>query len=372
MKRIPVSGPWITEKEIRYVTKAVTTAWYANANVFHDRFERAFSQYLGVKHAIALPSCTAAIHLGLMGLGVGPGDEVIVPDITWIATSAPISYVGATPVFADIDATTWCLSAESLQTCITPRTKAIITVNLYGSMPDYDAIRAIAAEHRLPILEDAAESIGSEYHGHKAGSLGDVSVFSFHGSKTLTTGEGGLLATNRDDIAKRVLFLRDHGRAPDAKMFWNTEVAYKYKMSSMQAALGLAQLERVGELVERKRQIFGWYEKELRGVESVTLNAEPRGTQNSYWMITAVVDAKRNKTKEQLIADFAAEGIDARPFFYPLSMLPAYDKQPQANVARGANKVAYDVSTRGVNLPSGLLLTAGDVSRVSSVLVEHL
>jgi perosamine synthetase len=189
MERIPISGPWITKKEIDYVSDAVANAWYANANIYNERFENAFAEYLGVKFAISLPSCTSAIHLSLLSFGVGHGDEVIVPDLTWIATSAPISYVGATPVFADVDEKTWCLSAESFEQLISPRIKAVIPVELYGNMPDMDSICEVAQRHGIAVIEDAAEAIGSEYKGRKAGSFGDTGVFSFHGSKTLTTGE---------------------------------------------------------------------------------------------------------------------------------------------------------------------------------------
>ena len=288
MKFIPVSGPSITQKEIDYVTDAITNAWYSNANMYHDRFEKAFTEYLGVKYAVALPSCTSALHLSLLALGVKAGDEVIVPDVTWIASAAPIDYVGATPVFADIDPKTWCLSASSLENYITPKTKAIIPVDLYGGMPDMTAILEIANRYQIPIIEDAAEAIGSEFNGKKAGSFGDTGVFSFHGSKTLTTGEGGMLVTNREDIYQRVLFLRDHGRKPGDKLFYNTEVGYKYKMSSMQAALGLAQLERIEELVDRKRQIFSWYQAELDFIPGVSLNYEPPNTKNTYWMVTVI------------------------------------------------------------------------------------
>ena len=199
MEKIPVSGPWITQKEIDYVADAAKTAWYSNANVYNLRFETAFAEYLGVKYAISLPSCTSAIHLSLLAIGVGPDDEVIVPDITWIATAAPISYVGATPVFADIDPKTWCLSAESFEECITPRSKAVIPVDLYGNVPDWDAILTIARKHDIAVIEDAAEAIGSEYRGKRAGSFGVTGTFSFHGSKTMTTGEGGMLVTDSKD-----------------------------------------------------------------------------------------------------------------------------------------------------------------------------
>lgn len=368
MERIPISGPWITQKEIDYVTDAVTNAWYGNANVYNERFEKAFADYLNVRFAITLPSCTSAIHLSLLSLDVGPGDEVIVPDVTWIASAAPISYVGATPVFADIDPTTWCLSAKSFEESITTKTKAVIPVDLYGNVPDMDAIRDIAKRHGIAIIEDAAEAIGSEYKGKKAGSFGDTGVFSFHGSKVLTTGEGGMLVTDREDIHQRTLFLRDHGRKPGDKMFWNTEVAYKYKMSSMQAALGLAQLERIDELVTRKRQIFNWYQAELASTEGITLNYEAPSTKNTYWMVTAIVDEKFGITKERMIELMNEKDIDCRPFFYPLSSLPAYEHLEQAQLSRLRNHVSYQISPYGINLPSSLNITKEETVYVCEVL----
>lgn len=372
MERIPISGPSITRKEIDYVTDAVTNAWYANANIYNERFEKAFAEYLGVKFAISLPSCTSAIHLSLLSFGVGHGDEVIVPDLTWIATSAPISYVGATPVFADVDEKTWCLSAESFEQLISPKIKAVIPVELYGNMPDMDSICEVAQRHGIAVIEDAAEAIGSEYKGRKAGSFGDTGVFSFHGSKTLTTGEGGMLVTNREDIYHRCLFLRDHGRNPGDKMFWNTEVAYKYKMTSMQAALGLAQLERIDELVERKRQIFNWYQSELGGVPEITLNYEASDTKNTYWMVTVVIDEKFGLKKEELMVLMSEKGIDCRPFFYPLSSIPAYRDLEQAKQARQRNRNAYMISPYGINLPCGMKMTEETVGYVCEVLKSVL
>lgn len=367
MNKKPVAGPWITEKEIQYVTDAVTHAWYANANMYHERFEKAFRDYIGTEYAIALPSCTSAIHLSLLALGIRPDDEVIVPDITWIATSAPISYVGATPVFADIDTQTWCLSADSFEACITPRTKAVIPVDLYGGMPDMDAIRKVARRHNIFIIEDAAEALGAEYKGKRAGSLGDIGVFSFHGSKTLTTGEGGMLVTDRADLYSRIQILRDHGRNPGDRMFWNAEVAYKYKMSSMQAALGLAQLERIDELLERKRHQYEWYRDALAGIDGITLNAQPRGTLNVFWMVTLVFDQNLGINKTQLMERLSRHGIDSRPFFHPLSSIPAYEDFEQAQLARSRNKVAYSISPYAINLPSALNLTREDIQDVCRI-----
>jgi len=368
MKRIQVAGPSITQKEIDYVADAVTNAWYDNANVYHDRFERAFADYIGVRYAITLPSCTSAIHLSLLALSVGPGDEVVVPDVTWIASAAPITYVGARPVFADIDNLTWCLSAESFEACITPKTKAVIPVDLYGNMPDMDAIRDVAKRYRVAVVEDAAEAIGSEYKGCRAGSFGDAGVFSFHGSKTLTTGEGGMLVTDRDDLYHRALFLRDHGRKPGDRMFFNREVAFKYKMSSMQAALGLAQLERVEELLDYKRKIFAWYEKELADVEGVTMNCEAPGTKNVYWMVTIILDERYGLKKDRLMELMSEQNIDCRPFFHPLSSIPAYEDMEQARRARQRNHVSYKIAPYGLNLPSGLNMTEEKVNRVCNAL----
>jgi perosamine synthetase len=371
--RIPVSGPSITEREIAYVTDAVTNAWYGNAGMYHARFERAFAEHLGVRHAMALPSCTSAIHLSLAALGVGPGDEVIVPDVTWIASVAPVSYVGATPVFADIDQNTWCLSAESFEQCITPRTKAVIPVDLYGGVPDWDAINRVADRYGIAVIEDAAEAIGSEYRACRAGTLGTTGVFSFHGSKTLTTGEGGMLVTDRTDLYERAAVLRDHGRRPGDTMFFNAEVGFKYKMSAMQAALGLAQLERVDELVARKREIFDWYARTLgEQDDGLRLNVEPAGTRNSYWMVTVVLDPALGITKETLIPRMRERNVDCRPFFYPLSGLPAFGERAEAKVARERNAVSYRISPYAINLPSGLNMTEDLVAVVCERLLAAI
>ena len=371
-KRIPVSGPSITQLEIDYVTDAATNSWGASANVYYERFHKAFAQYIGTKYAISLPSCTSGLHLTLAALGIGPGDEVIVPDVTWIASAAPIAYVGATPVFADIDPDTWCLSADSFEACITEKTKAAICVDLYGNMPDWDALQAIADKHSIKLIEDSAEAFGSQYKGKYAGSLGITGCFSFHGSKTMTTGEGGMLVTNDDDLFSRILFLRDHGRIPGDVSFVNSEIAFKYKMSAMQAAMGLGQVERASELVDGKRKIFSWYAQELADLKGVTLNCEPAGTVNSYWMISIILDACFGIDKYQLIELFKDKNIDTRPFFSPLSSIPAYKADKEAQKAAKQNTTSYAISQFGVNLPSGLQLSQRDVKQVCRALREIL
>jgi perosamine synthetase len=364
MERIPVAGPWITNKEIEYVADAARNAWYGNSGRYHERFENSFAAYVGRKYALALPSCTSAIHLALTSLGIGPGDEVIVPDITWIGTSAPISYVGATPVFADIDAETWCLSPESFKECISPRTKAVIPVGLYGNMPAWDQILSIARNCGIIVIEDAAQAIGSEYGGKKAGSFGEISVFSFHGTKTMTTGEGGMLVTDDAGIYKRCRFLADHGRVPGEKMFWNTEVAFKYKMSALQAALGLAQLERIDDLIRRKREIFFRYKSKLQDSPDIVLNSEKSIVKNTYWMPTIIVSDRLGIDKEYIIKNMRDRGVDCRPFFYPLSSQPAYQDLYEARAARGRNKITYDLSPFGVNLPSSFRIEEEQVEYI--------
>ncbi len=372
-ERIPVAGPSITEKEVAYVAEAAAEGWYEHSRFYVERFEEAFSQYLGVKHAIAVPHCTSAIHLAIVALGLTDGDEAIVPDTTWIASAAPTRYVGATPVFADIDPATWCISPESVRECVTRRTKAIIPVGLYGLMPEMDALRAIADEHGLQILEDAAQTIGSRYKGSLAGTLGDIGVFSFHGTKTMTTGEGGMFVTDNTELYERANILRDHGRRPsDFKRLYNSEVAYKYRMSSLQAAFGFAQLERIDELVARKREIFSWYEARLSDVAGLQLNAEPEGYFSTFWMPTVVWAPEYNLDSDELMGLFSERAIDTRPFFHPLSSLPAFSETPQAVDAKGRNKVAYDLGRRGLNLPSAMKLTEGQVDRVCNVLKDIL
>lgn len=372
IKRIPVAGPSITEKEISYVTDAVTNAWYENANMYHGRFEAAFAAYVGRKYAVTVSSCTAALHLALLCVGIGPGDEVIVPDITWIASAAPVTYVGATPVFADINEQTWCIDEQSFAAAITPRTKALIIVDLYGNLPDMDPILKLAQQHGIVVIEDAAEAIGSEYRGRRAGSFGAISTFSFHGSKTLTTGEGGMFLTDDSEIYQRCLFLRDHGRKAGEKLFFNSEVAYKYRMSSMQAALGLAQLERIEELLEKKQRIFEWYKEELGQIDGLTLNHQSTDTRNTYWMVSVILAPEFGIEKDDLQRMFSDHLIDIRPFFRPLSSLPAYAAVTEACKAQDRNTISYRISPYGINLPSALNLSREQVAYTCAVLLSIL
>jgi perosamine synthetase len=372
MANIPIAGPSITQKEIDYVTEAVKSAWYDGANVFHERFEKAFAAHCGRKYAISLPSCTSGLHLALAALGIGPGDEVIVPDVTWIASVAPVRYVRATAVFADIDSETWCLSPDAFAAAITPRTKAAIVVDLYGAMPDWDRFSEIASRSGIALIEDAAEAVGSRWRNRPAGSFGKMSAFSFHGSKTLTTGEGGMLLLDDDRLKTRIMQLRDHGRIPGDTMFFNEEVGWKYKMSSMQAALGLAQLERLDELVGKKRQIFSWYRQELADWNHGYLNPDVPDLFNSYWMTTVLLDRALGIKKETLVPLLRQKGVDVRPFFYPLSTIPAFRDTPEAKIARERNRNAYSISPYAINLPSALALDESTVEHVCMILRQEI
>ena len=257
MNPIPVAGPSITQKEIDYVTEAVTNGWFDKAYDYHRRFEEAAAALLGRRFAIALPSCTSGLHLALAALGIGPGAEVIVPERNLDRERRADRLCRRDARFCRCRSRRAGASiASAFERAITPRTKAAIVVDLYGNMPDWAAIEAVAARHGISLIEDAAEAIGSRYRGRPAGAFGVASAFSFHGSKTLTTGEGGMLLTDDEALYRRCLKLRDHGCAPGDIMFFNDEIAFKYRMSAMQAALGLAQLERLDELIARKREIF--------------------------------------------------------------------------------------------------------------------
>ncbi len=355
--RIPYTKPSITELEIRYATDAAANGWGERCYEYIGRFEQAFKAHLGVKHAIATSSCTGALHMGMAALGIGPGDEVIMADTNWIATAAPIVHLGAKPVFVDILPDTWCIDPELAEAAITPRTKAIVAVHLYGNLCDMDRLLAIGAKHGIPIIEDAAEAIGSVWHGKRAGSMGRFGSFSFHGTKTITTGEGGMFVTNDDDLYETVLTLSNHGRARgQTKQFWPDMVGFKYKMSNLQAAIGCAQMERVDELIAAKRRIFAYYAAAF-SMLPLSMNPEPAGTQNGYWMPSIVVNKGVHFDREVLLANFAADDIDGRVFFWPLSMLSMFEE-------RSKNQVSYSLYDRAINLPTHHSLREDEMDRV--------
>jgi len=360
--RILYTKPSITEVEVRYAADAAAHGWGEHCYSYLTRFEQNFASHLGVKHAIATSSCTGALHLGMAGLGIRAGDEVIMADTNWIASAAPIVHLGATPVFVDVLADSWCIDPARVENAITPRTKAILAVHLYGNLCDLDSLLDLGQRYGLPVIEDAAEAIGSQHRGRRAGSIGTFGAFSFHGTKTLTTGEGGMFVTSDDTLFERVLTLSNHGRARgQQRQFWADMVGFKYRMSNIQAAIGCAQLERIDSLIERKRAILNGYRARLEGAPGVTLNPEPQHGVNGAWMPTAVFAPETGVTREYLQRTFAAENIDARVFFWPLSSLPMFTPQL-------ANRQAWDIPTRAINLPSYHDMTDDDLDRVASVI----
>jgi perosamine synthetase len=364
--RILYTKPSITELEVRYATDAAANGWGDKCYEYINRFEELFKLHLGVQFAIATSSCTGALHMGMAALGIGPGDEVIMADTNWIATASPIVNLGAKPVFVDILPDSWCIDPEKAEAAITPNTKAIVAVHLYGNLCDMDRLLAIGEKYGIPVIEDAAEAIGSMYHGRRAGSIGKFGSFSFHGTKTLTTGEGGMFVTNDADLFERVLTLSNHGRARgQTKQFWPDLVGFKYKMSNLQAAIGCAQMERIEELIQRKREIFAFYRDRLEILPGVCMNPELPGTVNGAWMPTTVFAQETGVTREKLQSAFSAENADARVFFWPLSSLPMFK-------AKQSNRLAWDIPGRAINLPSYHDISAEDLYRVVMCVSDEL
>jgi perosamine synthetase len=360
MKSIAYSKPSIGERERQYVADAIENGWGKHCYDYIYKFQDGFKDFLGVKHGIATSSCTGALHIALKALGVGPGDEVIVPDATWVASVAPITYLGATPVFVDVLEDTWCIDPVAIEQAITEKTKAIIVVHLYGSMCEMDDILAIAKRNHLFVIEDAAEAIGSMYKGKLAGSMGDFGTFSFHGTKTITTGEGGMLVTNRDDLYEKACVLHDHGRDPKIeKVFWAEKIGFKYKMSNLQAALGFAQVERINELVQRKIDIFNEYYNLLKDIKQIRFNHQQENVKNSYWMPTIILDTQADR--DNLIKLLKQNQIDARPFFHPVSAFPEFNLSLN-------NNISVKLSKCGMNLPSAFDLDAQDICLICNLI----
>lgn len=362
--RIFYTKPSITDLEVGYATDAAANGWGDQCYAYINRFERLFKQHLNVDYAIATSSCTGALHMGMAGLGIGPGDEVILADTNWIATASPIVHLGAKPVFVDILPDSWCIDPDKAEAAITSKTKAIISVHLYGNLCDMDRLLAIGEKYGIPIIEDAAEAIGSVYHGQSAGTMGAFGAFSFHGTKTITTGEGGMFVTNDSDLYKRVLTLSNHGRASDQiKQFWPDMIGFKYKLSNIQAAIGCAQMERIDSLILRKREILKIYREKLLELPGVSMNPEPEGIVNGAWMPTVVFSIETKVTREKLELAFANENIDARIFFWPLSSLHIFKTCEQ-------NRNSQSIHRRAINLPSYHDISDLEINRVCEVIIK--
>ena len=297
--------------------------------------------------------------MGFSALGIGRGDEVIMGDTNWIASAAPVTYLGAKPVFVDVDEHTWCIDPKKIESAITSNTKAILAVHLYGNMCDMSALLDIGQRYNIPIIEDSAEAIGSSYFGKRAGSLGIFGTFSFHGTKTITCGEGGMFVTNDTSLYEQVLILNSHGRSINPeKQFWSETIGFKYKMSNIQAAIGCAQVERIDELISRKRQIYQYYKKALSECIEIQINPEPDGIINGAWMPSVIFSKDSQITRDILLKEFKSEDIDARVVFWPLSSLDLFDSDGEEN------KVAKDIQNRSINLPSFHDITNEEQDRV--------
>jgi len=355
-----MSGPWITEHEIKVVEDCMRNGWY-NYN-YVETFQKQFAAYHNRKYGIMTPNCTAAIHLLLTAMGIHAGDEVIAPECTWVGSTAGITYLRATPVFCDIDPKHWCLDPESVERSITPHTRAIIAVDVFGNMPLMDELLALSKRHGIPLIEDAAEALGSVYKGARAGSFGLASVFSFHRTKTVATGEGGMLLLDDQKLYERCMFLRDHGRKADGPAYYNYEITYKYMPFNLQAAMGYAQFQRIEELVGKKRWILQSYRTRLADVPDICFNPEPEGGVNGAWITGLLIGESHNLDKIRAMDRMKALGLPTRPFFYPLSSLPAYPGcEP---VYRPRNPRAYDICARGINLPGALVMGEAQIDRV--------
>ena len=359
MNQIKMAGPWITDLERNTVAEMMLNGW-SNYD-YVERFEREFAAWHGRKYALMTPCCTHAIHLILLALGINEGDEVIVPECTWTASAAPITYQKATPVFADINEDDWCLNLDSVERKITAKTKAIIVVDLFGNMPRMDELIALAAKHKLYLIEDAAEALGSTYKGIRAGKFGVAGVHSFHRTKTLTTGEGGMLLIDDDTVFERAKFLRDHGRSSTIP-YYTLEATPKYMPTNLAASLGYAQFQRIDELVDRKRAIFHAYKKQLADIEDLTFNIENDDVYNGVWATSVIFGKSHGLTKLEAIRQLAELGIPSRPFFYPLSSLPAYEHFKTGSAQ--ANPRSYDISSRGITLSCSYDLTDGQINSI--------
>ena len=363
---ILTAGPSISQKEISYVNDAVSMGWNNNANYYIKKLENKFASYLDCKYAISTSSCTGAMHIALMALGIKKGDEIIVPNITWVATANAIAYVNATPVFADIDLDDWCIDAKKIEKLITKKTKAIMPVHLYGQPCNMEKINKIAKKHKLYVVEDAAPAIGAKFKNKKCGTFGHFGAFSFQGAKLLVSGEGGMLVTNNKQLYLKALKISNQGRSYK-KTFFIDCLGVKYKMSNIQAALALGQLERVEELIALKRRIFSWYKKYLKNVDTISLNHENHNTKSIYWMTSILLNQNAKISRDQLMKNLLKNKIDSRPVFPELSSFKYWNKK---NV--NSLKNSKYLSSNAINLPSGVCLREYEIKKVCDVIKKYL
>lgn len=359
MIAIPIYQPHFTGKEKEYVNQCLDSTWISSKGEFVGRFESAFAKYIGITHATSVCNGTAALHLALEALGLGPGDEVIVPTLTYIASVNTIAQTGATPVFVDANGSTWQMDIADVQRKITPRTKAVMAVHLYGMPCDMDQLVMLCEAHKLFLIEDCAEAFGSYYKDRHVGSFGDIATFSFFGNKTITTGEGGMVVSNNAGLMKRAFHLKTQGVSPDRE-YWHDVAGYNYRMTNLCAAIGLAQLESADDIIEKKRRIAGWYQDSLDGL-ALTMNCDTEDTRHSFWLCSILLEDC--SSRDFLRAHLKNAGIETRPFFHPAHTMPMY---PRAE----SYPVAESLALRGINLPSYADLSKTDVEYIGNVIRE--
>ncbi|MDT7808841.1 MAG: perosamine synthetase [Acidobacteriota bacterium] len=356
---IPVAAPVLAGREKEYVADCMESGWISSVGKYVELFESEFAKFCGVRHAVSCCNGTAALHLALVALGVGPGDEVIVPTLTFVATANAVTYCGARPVFVDSEPETWNLDPAQVASKITPRTKGIIAVHLYGHPADMNALRVLASKHGLFLLEDAAEAHGALHDERRAGSLGDIAAFSFYANKIIATGEGGMVVTDDDALASRVRLLRGQGMDAERR-YWFPEVGYNYRMMNLPAAIGLAQLECAGWHTARRREVADRYKQLLGDVRALGWQVERVWARHAYWMFTVLLDDVTADERDHVMARLHKEGIETRPVFYPVHSLPPYRE-----AARGEEfAVAESLARRGVSLPTWAGLGNDDLEYV--------
>jgi perosamine synthetase len=365
---IPVWEPVLDGNEKRYVLDCLETNWISSLGSYITRFEESVAEYCGVPHGVATSSCTTALHLALVALGIGPGDEVLIPDFTLIVSANTVIQAGARPVLVDSDPKTWCLDPKRLEEKIGPRTRAVMPVHMYGHPCDMPAIQEIARRRGLLVIEDCAEAHGAEIGGRKAGSFGDAACFSFYGNKILTTGEGGMVLCRDAALAGRMRLLRN--QAFDQPRFVHREIGYNYRLTNLQAAIGLAQTEKVEEKVEKKREIARWYAEAFARIPDVGLPWEAPGAKNVYWMYGVKLGDSFRRGRDGVMAAMKEKGVETRAFFCPMHRQPVFTgkSDPRFPDTSGDYPVSDDLWKRGLYLPSGLGLTRAQVQVVAEKL----
>ncbi|MEW6552589.1 MAG: aminotransferase class I/II-fold pyridoxal phosphate-dependent enzyme [Campylobacterota bacterium] len=340
----PVAIPNLNGNEFKYLTDAFMSTWISSSGEYIVRFEEDFSKYCDCDYGVAVSNGTVALHLALVVLGIGQGDEVIIPDLTFAATINTVLHAGATPVIVDVEEDSWCIDPKAIEKAITPKTKAIIPVHLYGQACDMATIMDIANKYNLKVIEDCAEAHGAMFDGKKVGSFGDIGCFSFYGNKVITTGEGGMCVTNNEELNAQMRTLRDHGMSK-TKRYWHDVVGFNYRLTNLQAAIGVAQLERIESIHKNRKQYEESYKEALKNCGSFVFQKDLPNRQRITWLVSVLVDEDTNR--DEYIQKLKAHGIDARPFFYPLSDMEIYK-----NYVIGDTPITHKISKIGLNLPT--------------------